>query len=670
MADAFQPKFVDLVRNTTSTQGTGNFTLGPAATGYTSFTAALQTGDSFYYSAIGVDKPQEREVGRGTLQANGSVTRDPIGGTKTNFSNGTKTIALIAAAEWYGAAQELMAAASRFPGVLADRASLAAYSTTTTAYLREPGREGMFVWDSGDRSASVSADSRQGLYVASSSDSTGASGAWVRKFSGAVSVKWFGATGDGTTNDAAAFNGALAALKAFADNPSGGGFYKGSPKLLVPAGHYFLGTTALDIGHTVVIEGEGSGRFGPGAGGCSRLRWAAGTSGLRIQFPTTSGDLAVDSTTHDGAGGVVLKQLMIEGGYAGTEGDFHGLVCRTVTTGEDLYIRNWPGEGIKGWAGNVIGFGNAGGNFSVSCFKSVRIENCRIASDVRGSDANVVSFLNCEAIANRQAGFVDDNGAGSNTYIGCHCASNGVVSGNIPTQCTYSGNHYAVKWGQESGASTNAPSGSASDNAYWLYIEPGSPLDPYPAWASGMTFRSGGDYVTLNSAGVVLVNCYSEYGGFNQLNGTTLIEAGTIGNNYYRGGTRIVPQYDGIAVRQTANSCFYLDTGSSEAGLFARGLDTTVFGYVDFVKGAGNLYLANSAIGHHFRVGDYYTYSVPVTINSGGLNLAAGAVLTVGGQQVVGARQGGTPADATDLASALTLVNALKAKLVSHGLIA
>lgn len=670
MADPFQPKFVDLVRNTTTTVGTGNFVLGPAATGFSSFTGACQVGDSFYYSAIGIDKPGEREVGRGTLLAGGAISRSPTNGALTNFSSGTKTIALIAAAEWYGTAQQLVAGASRMPGVVADRAALAAYSATTTAYLREAGREGMFVWNSADLSANVSADARQGLYVAAATDPTGRSGSWVRKYPGGVNVKWFGATGDGTTDDNAAFAGALAALKAFADNPSGAGFYKGSPRLFIPAGHYYMGATPLDVSHTLVIEGEGSGRFGPGGGGCSRLRWAAGTSGIRIQFPTTSGNVGIDGATHDGAGGVLLKQLMIEGGYAGTEGDFHGLVCRAITTGEDLYIRNWAGEGIKGWAGNVIGFGNVGGNFSVSCFKSIRIESCRIASDVRGSDANVVTMINCEAIANRQAGFIDDNGAGSNTYIGCHTASNGIVSGNIPTQCTYSGNHYAVKWGQEAGASTNAPSGGASDNAYWLYIEPGSPFDVYPAWVSGTVFRSGGDFVSLNSAGVHLVNCYSEYGGFSQLNGTTLIEHGTIGNAYYRGGTRIVPQYDGIAVRQTSNSCFYLDTGSSEAGLFSRGLDGTVYGYVDFVKGAGNYYLAKDVTGHNFRVGSYGSYVTPATIDSGGLNLTAGKVLTVAGQQVVGARQTGTPSDATDLASALTLVNALKAKLIAHGLIA
>src|SRR5437868_4447220 len=182
---SFTPKFVDLVRNTTTTQGTGNFVLGPAATGFTSFIAALQPGDTFYYSAIGVDKPAEREVGRGTLQANGTISRDPIGGALTNFSNGTKTIALIAAAEWYAQVQGATAAS---------RAALAATPHTQgAALLCEAGREGLFVWDGSDLSASVSADARQGLYAAAASDRSGRSGAWVRKFSGPVSVKWLGA---------------------------------------------------------------------------------------------------------------------------------------------------------------------------------------------------------------------------------------------------------------------------------------------------------------------------------------------------------------------------------------------------------------------------------------------------------------------------------------------
>src|SRR4051794_30766641 len=101
MAPDFQPKFVDLVRNLSTTTGTGNFQLGPAVSGFNSFLAECQVGDSFYYSAIGLDRPSEREVGRGTLLAGGAIGRDPIGGVKTDFSNGTKSIALIAAAEWF-----------------------------------------------------------------------------------------------------------------------------------------------------------------------------------------------------------------------------------------------------------------------------------------------------------------------------------------------------------------------------------------------------------------------------------------------------------------------------------------------------------------------------------------------------------------------------------------
>ena len=86
------------------------------ATGFTSFTAALQVGDSFYYSAIGVDKPAEREVGRGTLLSGGSISRNPISGKPTNFSCGTKTVALIAAAFVYGLGG---AAASMFEPVIA-----------------------------------------------------------------------------------------------------------------------------------------------------------------------------------------------------------------------------------------------------------------------------------------------------------------------------------------------------------------------------------------------------------------------------------------------------------------------------------------------------------------------------------------------------------------------
>ncbi|MEO6580966.1 MAG: hypothetical protein ABIN83_07420, partial [Sphingomicrobium sp.] len=97
----FTPKFVDMARNATSSTGTGAISLGVAISGFTSISDAVAVGEQFYYCIQGVDKPAEREVGRGTMQAGGMVARQPIAGPATNFTTGTKTIALVTAAEWF-----------------------------------------------------------------------------------------------------------------------------------------------------------------------------------------------------------------------------------------------------------------------------------------------------------------------------------------------------------------------------------------------------------------------------------------------------------------------------------------------------------------------------------------------------------------------------------------
>ena len=194
----FTPKFVDLVRNYTTTTGTADFRLGSVVNGYLDFAATCQVGDQFYYSAIGVDKPTEREVGRGTLLANGVIQREPINGGKTNFSTGTKSVALIAAAEWFSSIQTGSAAA------IADRTALAAHSAST-AYLREKGREGTFVFDPSDLSAEVALDPQQGVYIAPANAPTGGSGAWVRS-DRIITPYHFGAVGDGAANDKAALD--------------------------------------------------------------------------------------------------------------------------------------------------------------------------------------------------------------------------------------------------------------------------------------------------------------------------------------------------------------------------------------------------------------------------------------------------------------------------------
>lgn len=122
----FTPKFVDLVRNIAIVQGTGPVALGGPVNGYTSLADAAGVGEQFYYCIQGVDRPEEREVGHGTMLADGRVGRDPVGGILTEFSNGLKTIALVAPAEWYAKLErvsgELDAA---LPGALKARSAFA-----------------------------------------------------------------------------------------------------------------------------------------------------------------------------------------------------------------------------------------------------------------------------------------------------------------------------------------------------------------------------------------------------------------------------------------------------------------------------------------------------------------------------------------------------------------
>lgn len=82
--------------------------------------------------------------------------------------------------------------------------------------LRESGREGSFIWRTGDFSAQIAADTAEGIYIKADSVAATA-GAWVRVYDGPVRPTWFGAPANGTDDDRPALD-AIDALMPYLAN--------------------------------------------------------------------------------------------------------------------------------------------------------------------------------------------------------------------------------------------------------------------------------------------------------------------------------------------------------------------------------------------------------------------------------------------------------------------
>jgi hypothetical protein len=586
----FTPKFVDLVRNFTTVQGSAPAALGAPVSGYSGMAEALSTGDQFYYCIQGIDKPHEREVGRGTMQANGSIARQAISGSLTSFSSGTKTIALVAAAEWFSKLEQ-----------------------------------------------------------------GGSGGASTSPY---VTPQQFGAKGDGATDDTQAFKDAIDFLD---QNATGN---TGAARLYIPKGTYKLSGT-LNIRATMTIEGEG-----PLA---TTLEWAENTTGIIVQRVNTADGLFGDVPAWSVGGGDLstIRMMTLKGGYSGTEGEYHGVALRARANLEDLEIWNWQGDGIYSVA--AAGGGTVEGNVNCAQVARVTAFRNRCGLFVDGADTNVWLVQGCDFRTNRSWGVWDSSFLG-NTYVACHAASNGWdgAIGSIPTGCTYNGNRYYVRAGQAAGASTNAPSGNITDNTWWGFQGAGGTYWGVIDWASGTIFREGGAFKTDNpNAANLFVGCYSE----GDSNPSQMVDpskvlgglhgAGLIGVAPYS-NTGSFPIVSSGPTIGSADGYMYVNNTNAFSALVFRNWSAGVERQDGSILTGGWMSYSARADRHIFNGGGAGYMG---EFSASGIELPAGKALTVGGNQVVGAR-GAAVADATDAATVITQLNALLARLRVHGLIA
>ncbi|NTF54428.1 hypothetical protein G6L12_05905 [Agrobacterium rhizogenes] len=130
------------------------------------------------------------------------------------------------------------------------RAVLKALDTTkdTDAFLEESGREGQFIWRTGDFSTQIAADTAEGIYLKANAISA-TLGAWVRQGEWIVdglNSKWFGVVADGTTDDTAAIQAAV--------NFAG---FLGRGVVLLPAGNIKTTAVVNILSNYVKIRGAG-----------------------------------------------------------------------------------------------------------------------------------------------------------------------------------------------------------------------------------------------------------------------------------------------------------------------------------------------------------------------------------------------------------------------------
>ena len=138
-----------MVRELSSSTGTGAFVLDGAAPGHRAFASVVPPAATFPYAICGVSDESQWETGEGTLSPTGALLRTPkassAGGALVNFGAGLKTVALTLTANWAGAvaaeaaAPVALAAVTGLTQALAGKQNQLSASPSTSVIAAQDG---------------------------------------------------------------------------------------------------------------------------------------------------------------------------------------------------------------------------------------------------------------------------------------------------------------------------------------------------------------------------------------------------------------------------------------------------------------------------------------------------------------------------------------------------
>lgn len=235
------------------------------------------------------------------------------------------------------------------------------------AKITTTGRAGDFTWMAGDQSASVSADEVTagegdgGVWVAPDGDKTGVSGAWSRPQTGVFNVDWYGAVGDGVTDDTPAFTAARG------DTSVPRTVFVGEPATSYRVANYQMGAGGVLKGHgkeVSKIQGNGADPvilFGDGVD--AQLRdnemydVRVENDGASCVVGRTSPNWKIRrcyirSTSGDGTFNTVDFELSVRGDFSNNEGGISGsgwgLALRDNCNGQTVHHNQWSGGSAGG----------------------------------------------------------------------------------------------------------------------------------------------------------------------------------------------------------------------------------------------------------------------------------------------------------------------------------